>query len=116
MRKKHLCTILGIVWFAFASYTGSFAETGIIVNPDAVDYPLIRSTPYPSRKGDPYEADFGIRRWLNPVQTRDDPDFKLTLQESYNWHKVFGGYGVIGHGEDVFTSKGAEFRRTHRGR
>ncbi len=115
MLKKYLL-VLSATILTLASYVWAPAQTGVIINPEAVDYPLIRSTPYPSRKGDAYEAAFGVRRWLNPMGTRDDPDFKQTLLETYDWHKVFGGYGVIGHGEDVFTRRGAQFRQTHRGR
>ena len=115
MLKKYFLALSAIL-LTLAAYLEAPAQTGIILNPDAVDYPLIRSTPYRSRKGDPYETTFGVRRWLNPIETRDDPYYKQTVLESYNWYKVFGGYGVIGHGEDVFTTRGAQFRRTHRGR
>ena len=115
MLKKYLL-VLSATLFTLASYVWAPAQTGVVINTEAVDYPLIRSAPYPSRKGDPYEAAFGVRRWLNPIDTRDDPDFKQTLLEAHDWHEVFGGYGVIGHGEDVFTGRGAQFRRTHRGK
>ena len=115
MLKKYFL-VLSATLLTLGSYICAPAQTGVIINPEAVDSPLTRNTQYQSRKGDPYETTFGVRRWLNPIDTRDDPDFKQTLLETYNWHKVFGGYGVIGHGEDVFTRRGAQFRRTHRGR
>jgi hypothetical protein len=115
MLKKYFLA-LSATLLTLTAYAWAPAQTGVIINPAAVDYPLTRNTLYPSRKGDPYERTFGVRRWLNPIDTRDDPDFKQTLLETQNWHKMFGGYGVIGHGEDVFTRRGAQFRRTHRGR
>jgi hypothetical protein len=108
--------VLTVTLLVVASYAWASAQTGVIINPHGVDYPLTRTTRYQSRKGDPYETAFGVRRWLNPIDTPGDPDFKQTVLETYDWHKVFGGYGVIGHGEDVFTRRGAQFRRTHRGR
>ncbi len=105
-----------ILFLTIVSYEWAPAQTGVIINPEAVDYPLIRGTQYPSRKGDPYELTFGVRRWLNPIETRDDAGFKQTVEESFNWYQVYSGYGVIGHGENVFTRRGAQFRRTHRGR
>ncbi len=36
--------------------------------------------------------------------------------ESRRWLELYGSYGVLGHGEDVFTAEGARFRRHHRGR
>ena len=115
MIRKYLLVLL-ISLLTLALYEWAPAQTGVIVNPEAVDYPLVRPTPYPARKGDQYEFTFGVRRWLNPIETRDDPGFKQTVEDSFNWHQVYSGYGVIGHGEDVFTRRGAEFRRTHRGR
>ncbi len=116
MRKACFFAILFLSIIALFFDSGSPAQAAPKVNPESVDYPLIRPTAYPSRKGDPYEAAFGVRRWLNPLRSRQDPDFKQTLQESYDWFKTYGGYGVPGHGEDVFTRQGAQFRRLHRGR
>ncbi len=115
MSKKYFL-VLFVLSLSLAASEWANAETGVIVTPYGVEYPLTRNTQYPSRKGDPYELTFGVRRWLNPVETRDDPSFKQTLAETLNWHQVYSGYGVIGHGEDVFTHRGAQFRRTHRGR
>jgi hypothetical protein len=115
MLKKYFLA-LSATLLTLTTYAWAPAQTGVIINPAAVDYPLTRNTLYPSRKGDPYERTFGVRRWLNPIDTREDPDFRQTLLETQNWYKMFGGYGVIGHGEDVFTRRGAQFRRTHRGR
>jgi hypothetical protein len=115
MTRKYFLVLL-ISLLTLASYEWAPAQTGVIVNPEAVDYPLARNTLYPSRRGDPYEFTFGVRRWLNPIETRDDSGVKQTVEESFNWFQVYSGYGVIGHGEDVFTRRGAQFRRTHRGR
>jgi hypothetical protein len=116
MRKVLLFTILLLSIAAMAFDFASPVLAAPVVCPEAVDYPLIRPTAYPSRKGDPYETTFGVRRWLNPVRSRQDPDFKQTVQESLSWFDVYSGYGVPGHGEDVFTRAGAQFRRLHRGR
>ncbi len=114
IRKSFLALFISLL--ILASYEWAPAQTGVIINTEAVEYPLTRNTTYPSRKNDPYELTFGVRRWLNPIETREDPGFRQTLEDSINWHQVYSGYGVIGHGEDVFTRRGAEFRRTHRGR
>jgi hypothetical protein len=98
--------------------TAAFAAppNTIKVTPYGVDYPLIITVPYYSAKGDPYERHFGVRRWLNPLRPNETIDAEKVLDESYQWFQRYGGYGVIGHGEDVFTRKAAQFRRTHRGR
>jgi hypothetical protein len=116
MRKELLFIFLLLLGMALFLDSASPVMAAPVVNPEAVDYPLMRPTAYPSRKGDPYEATFGVRRWLNPVRSRQDPDFKQTVQESLAWYQVFSGYGVPGHGEDVFTRQGAQYRRLHRGR
>ncbi|MBI5570141.1 MAG: hypothetical protein HY914_09365 [Desulfomonile tiedjei] len=86
------------------------------VMPESVDYPLIRQGLYPSQRQDPYEAHFCVHRWLNPLMVTHDVAFEHTMTATKEWFDRYGGYGVTGHGEDVFTRKGAEFRRSHRGR
>lgn len=86
------------------------------INPQAIDYPLIRASLYYSKKDDPYERSFGIDRWLNPLKMRHNPRYEMTVSESQEWFQRYSGYGVTGHGEDVFTRQGAQFRRIHRGR
>jgi len=81
----------------------------------SVDYPLIRSVGYPSPKGDPYERSFGVRRFLRPIGA-EGANYLETLEASHKWHQMFGGYGVLGHGEEVFTSAARRWRHTHRGR
>ncbi len=101
-------TVSGALAFAFPPYT-------VKVNPFGVDYPLIRPLGYPTREADPYERSFGIRRWLNPAGS-ESIDFKKTMDEAYNMFELYGGYGVLGHGEAVFTNAAARWRRYHRGR
>lgn len=84
------------------------------ITPYGVDYPLIRPTPYPTPDPDPYERSFGIRRWLN-FNGSETKDYQRTYAESRNWLNLYGGYGVLGHGEAVFTSAAAAWRRAHRG-
>ncbi len=45
MLKKYVL-VLSATLLTLAAYVEAPAQTGIIINPDAVDYPLIRSTPY----------------------------------------------------------------------
>ena len=108
--------ILGALIALSASIANAWPPTSLKVQPHGVDYPLISQVGYPSSKGDPYERRFGVRRWMNPFRPNEVIDAERTLSESYNWFQNYGGYGVIGHGEDVFTRKAANFRQTHRGR
>jgi hypothetical protein len=95
----------------------SWAEptAGLKINPYAVDYPLTRSVPYRSTIGDPYEGSFGIRRWLRPLRMTQDLMHSQTLDDTQAWFSHYGSYGVLGHGEDVFTRQGERFRRMYRG-
>lgn len=83
------------------------------IMPYSLQYPLISKVPFRSRSGDPYERGFLVQRFLKGVQARD---VLTTLRECIDWYDVFGGYGTIGHGEDVFTAKAAYWRKTHRGK
>ncbi len=91
--------------------------------PDSVDYPLFKNTPYPVPEGklrkkgvphDPYETTFGVRRWLHSAGA-ERVDFNNTLSASLKWHEKYGGYGVTGHGEDVFTRQSSRWRKSHTG-
>jgi hypothetical protein len=86
------------------------------VTPYGVEFPLITPVPYSSSRGDPYQQRFGVNRWLNPRKPVETYDAEEALVEAYEWFGNYGGYGVIGHGEDVFTGRAAQFRRLHRGR
>jgi len=83
------------------------------VMPQSLNYPLILPAPYPSPRGDPYQASFGVRRMLTAPQPDDYVD---TLIESLDFFKAYGCYGVLGRGEDVFTARAAQYRRRHQGR
>jgi hypothetical protein len=57
------------------------------------------------------------------ILSHNDNNLKLQGQDMNNdvdlgnvWDEKYGWYGVIGHGEDVFTRKASEWRKTHRGR
>jgi hypothetical protein len=96
-----------VVW-AWPSYS-------LKITPYGVDYPLIRPMPYSTPDLDPYERSFGIRRWLH-YDSAEITDFKRTYAESRKWLDLYGGYGVLGNGEAVFTNAAAAWRRAHRGR
>lgn len=100
--------------------------TSVKVLPESVDYPLIKPEPYKPPKGqvsqgDDFEIAFGVRRWLdalvmlNGMRLPPFPQFWDTLAESEKWLELYGGYGVLGHGEDVFTTEASRFRQHNRG-
>jgi hypothetical protein len=117
MKKTCLFAVLAAL---FTCLLGSFAHGSSLhsvkVTPYGVDYPLLRGSMYPSPLGEPFEKSFGVRRWLRPLTLTQDVDYEATMVESLNWFKKYSGYGVLGHGEDVFTAKAARFRMMHRGR
>ncbi len=115
--KRFSFAIAVCMLISLTSLTG-WAETNanLKINPYAVDYPLTRSVPYRSRSGDPYETSFGIRRWLRPLRITHDLMYTQTLDATQQWFSRYGGYGVLGQGEDVFTNRGARLRRMYRGR
>jgi hypothetical protein len=115
--KRFFVAIAVCILVSTASLPG-WAETssaGLKINPYAVDYPLMRTVPYKSASGDPYESSFGIRRWLRPLRITQDVMHAQTLSATQNWFSRYGTYGVMGLGEDVFTSRGERLRRLHRG-
>jgi len=81
--------------------------------PYSIYYPLISPVPFASPARDPYRAHFNVRRML---QTVIEKDFDATFRETAKWFDLYSGYGVLGHGEDVFTDRAAAYRRSHRGR
>ncbi len=101
-------TVTGVLAFASPPNT-------VKVNPFGVDYPLMRPLGYPTREADPYERGFGIRRWFNPAG-RESNDYDKVVEETAAMFELYGGYGVLGHGEAVFTNAAANWRRHHRGR
>jgi hypothetical protein len=90
--------------------------SSVKLNTTSVQYSLTRNAQYGSLSADPYQMSFGVRRWLRPLRMTQDLMYDQTLTESINWVERYSGYGVLGHGEDVFTRQGAAFRRNHRGR
>jgi hypothetical protein len=90
-------------------------SNSVKLTPFGVDYPLIRLTPYRSPEGDPYGRTFGIRRWFVAAGA-EMADLERTYQESNEMFDLYGGYGVLGHGEEVFTGAAARWRKAHRGR
>lgn len=85
------------------------------VTPEGVEYPLIKPKSYPSKGAEPFEMNFGVRRWQKPLTITQDAEHEETVKGSLKWFRKYSGYGVLGHGEDVFTSKAARFRMMHRG-
>lgn len=118
---RNTTLVAAICLFLFGSCMTGWAmqrdsiRDSIKVTPYGVEYPPFRNSYYPSAKGDPYELTFGIRKWLNPIQTTDSAEYKATFQETVNWYDLYGGYGVIGHGEEVFTNWAANYRKLNRG-
>jgi hypothetical protein len=102
-------------FLAALTLTGAMAADQIHTKllPHSVNYPLIRPVPYSSRTADVYEMSFGVRRMFKGYSNED---YERTLVQSINQHQAYGGYGVLGHGEDVFTNRAARYRRTHRGK
>ncbi|MEW6140316.1 MAG: hypothetical protein AB1733_19015 [Thermodesulfobacteriota bacterium] len=115
MKRLVLAALLCFGFLASHASVSAWQSNSIKVNPHGVDYPLIRPVPYPATDTDPYERSFGIRRWLNFAGSEID-DYKKTYAESQKWFDLYGGYGVLGHGEEVFTNAAAAWRRYHRGR
>jgi hypothetical protein len=111
---KSLIAVVALVLALTWSPASAASLTSVKVMPHSVDYPLIRSGLYPTITGDLYERNFGIRRWLRPARGEWAPWLE-TLLASYKWHQMYGGYGVLGHGEEVFTRQAEQWRRHHRG-
>ncbi len=94
------------------------------VLPHGVEYPMIRTHYYPPLKTasqlrmgqDPYRLAFGVHKFLNAVQDFTTPEFEIYRLESEHWNNIYGGYGVLGHGEEVFTQRAAYWRKVHQGR
>lgn len=108
-----MCICAAIVATSVAAL--AFPPNTVKVTPFGVDYPLIRPLPYQSREGDPYERSFGVRRWFNPVGL-ESIDHEQAMDETRVLFDLYGGYGVLGHGEAVFTRAAARWRKHHRGR
>jgi len=83
------------------------------VHPHAMQYPLISQVPFPSRDADPFRGSFLVNRLLKGYSPSE---FEMALRETLDWHTRYGSYGVLGHGEDVFTRQAARFRLRHQGR
>jgi hypothetical protein len=121
MRKSCLIPILCVVFSIACEGVWSAPPIGVKILPESVDWPLVRPAPYKSpkrdfRQQDIYELTFGVRRWLSGVEGPDGPNYQQTLLESRKWLELYGSYGVLGNGEDVFSREGARFRRQNRGR
>jgi hypothetical protein len=81
--------------------------------PESVSYPMIRPGVYPYAGGDTYAATFGTVRLFKSVVPSD---YDTTVREALHFNKLYGAYGVLGHGEDVFTARADRFRNAHQGR
>jgi hypothetical protein len=80
--------------------------------PYSVNYPLISPMRFPAAPGDSYRESFNVLRMFKGVPGSDYAD---TLLSSADWFRVYGGFGVVGHGVDVFTNRAARWRMRHRG-
>ncbi len=121
MRKSLLISILCVACAIPCVDAWAAPPIGVKILPESVEWPLLRPVPYRSPKRDIrgediYEMTFGVRRWLSGVEGPDGANFQQTLFESRKWMELYGGYGVLGHGEDVFSREGARFRQHDRGR
>ena len=102
-----LCAVMVVV--AFSAWARETAHTK--VHPHSVRYPLICPVPFDSKSGDPYERAFGMNRLLKGFSAAD---IASAIIETDSWFRVYGSYGVIGRGEDVFTAGAARFRQQQR--
>jgi hypothetical protein len=83
------------------------------LTPYGIAFPLIKPGIYTQNPLDAYAATFGVRRVFRSVNQKR---FDAVHQEAQNHHKIYGSYGVLGHGEDVFTNAAARIRKKYRGR
>jgi len=115
MKRFLLISLICAAVAAAYSPASALTPDSVKILPYGVDYPLIAPSGYESPTGDFFQRSFGIRRWLRPIPT-EEALFQKTLRETYKWHQIYGGYGVLGHGEEVFTNAAERWRRYHRGR
>jgi hypothetical protein len=116
MKIAAIILTLGLTLSGSVALAWNQALSGSIkLTTEGVDVPLIRPTPYPSVEGDPFQKDFGIRRWLRPSGSEQEAAGTV-LAESQKWLDMYGAYGTFGRGEDVFTNLAANWRRSHKGR
>jgi len=119
--------ILGVVLVLCVLVLDCLAEPKHPMNiiPYGIRFPMVRSAPYvpPMRlpyEPDPYERTFGIRRpfvaGFGPLQSYSARGFRETFAASRDWDRLYGSYGVLGRGQEVFSRKAAAWRATHRGR
>lgn len=114
--SKNITVALFVILAASFGFAYAESTSSPKLLPYSVDYPLKKSSNYRSPKSEPYELTFGVRRWLNPNLTSGSPQVVAAVNEANNWFDMYGGYGVLGHGEEVFTHRAAAFRQRHRGR
>jgi hypothetical protein len=115
MKKTIFVTLIAASIAAGCVTAWAAPPNTVKVTPFGVDYPLMRPLPYPSREADPFERSFGVRRWFNPVG-QETNDYERAVTAALEMFELYGGYGVLGHGEAVFTNAAARWRRVHRGR
>ncbi|MCA1961790.1 MAG: hypothetical protein LDL33_13475 [Desulfomonile sp.] len=113
MKPRALIIAVFLIIAVMGTHTAAAPWNYTKVMPQSLNYPLILPAPYPTPRGDPYQASFGVRRMLTAPQPDDYVD---TLIESLNFFRSYGCYGVLGRGEDVFTAKAAQYRRHYQGR
>jgi hypothetical protein len=126
MSIKRLAPILALILSSACTAAWAQSAVGVKIIPYGIDYPLTRTAFYvPPKRGplgtsgtDPYELSFGVRRWfqhaIQDVNSLASTEYRETLRESENWLDLYGSYGVLGHGEEVFTKAAAAYRARYR--
>ncbi|MFZ5865364.1 MAG: hypothetical protein ACOYXY_05760 [Thermodesulfobacteriota bacterium] len=113
MRSTILAGFCLVIVLAAAPWVQAQGVHHTKVHPHAIQYPLISPVPFPSAEADPFRSSFLVKRLLKGYSPSE---FEMTLRETLDWHTRYGSYGVLGHGEDVFTRQAARFRLRHQGR
>jgi hypothetical protein len=113
-------TLLIVITLIFAlSCADLFAEPFIStkIMPESVDYPMVRTKTYRHTKERTrplynFEMTFGARRWLDSSASEAEL-YCQTMQASGDWNGIYGGYGCLGRGEEVFTVEAAAWRKQY---
>ncbi|MFC1833959.1 hypothetical protein ACFL2Q_04400 [Thermodesulfobacteriota bacterium] len=90
------------------SFTWAAGTLHTKLMPHTISYPLIPAAPFPSGSGDALQRVFGVLRLLKSFSAADQDK---ALLETYDRHQVYGAYGVLGRGEDIFTSRARRYRK-----
>ena len=111
MRISRLLPLALALVVTAGSFAAAMGPMHTKILPYSIDYPLISPTRFPAEPNRDYKATFNVRRMF-----KSPADYKDTLVATMDWFGAYGGYGVMGHGVDVFTRRAALWRMRHRGR